>query len=97
MPGIDGLEMTVQMRKLRDTEELAIIGVSETAKAGVLARFLKSGASGYLKKPFCVEEFYCRVDQNIDMFCLIQQARGLASRDFLTRLYNRRSFFEIAQ
>lgn len=97
MPRMDGLAMVAEMRKLRSHDDLAIIGVSDAAKQGILARFLKGGATDYLNKPFCVEEFYCRVDQNIDMLRVVQRARDAASRDFLTGLYNRRYFFEHAE
>ena len=97
MPRMDGLAMVAEMRKLRSHDDLAIIGVSDMAKQGILARFLKGGATDYLNKPFCVEEFYCRVDQNIDMLRVVQRARDAANRDFLTGLYNRRYFFEHAE
>lgn len=97
MPHMDGLAMILEMRKRRNPDELAIIGLSESTKPGILARFLKGGASDYVKKPFCVEEFYCRVDQNIDMLGAIRKARDAANRDFLTQLYNRRYFFEHAE
>jgi diguanylate cyclase (GGDEF)-like protein len=97
MPRMDGLAMVAEMRKLRSHDDLAIIGVSDMAKQGILARFLKGGATDYLNKPFCVEEFYCRVDQNIDMLRVVQRARDAANRDFLTGLHNRRYFFEHAE
>lgn len=97
MPRMDGLEMVAEIRKIRSHEEVAIICVSDTRKEGGVARFLKGGASDYLHKPFCIEEFYCRVDQNIDMLRVVRRARDAANRDFLTGLYNRRYFFEHAR
>ena len=96
MPKMDGVAMVQEMRKLRSADDLAIIAISDTAETGVLARFLKSGANDFLRKPFCVEEFYCRIDQNIDMLRAVLDARRLANCDFLTGLYNRRYFFEHA-
>jgi diguanylate cyclase (GGDEF)-like protein len=97
MPKMDGLTMVSEMRKLRSHDELAIVAISDSTKPGVLARFLKGGASDYLHKPFAIEEFYCRIDQNIDMLRSVRRARDLANRDFLTGLYNRRYFFEHAE
>ena len=96
MPNMDGLAMVREMRKLRSADDLAIIAISDSTESGVLARFLKSGANDYLRKPFGIEEFYCRIDQNIDMLRAILDARRLANCDFLTGLYNRRYFFEHA-
>ncbi|MCP5314743.1 MAG: diguanylate cyclase [Chromatiaceae bacterium] len=97
MPRMNGLAMVSEIRKIRSHEELAIIGVSDSAGQDVLASFLKGGATDFLHKPFSVEELYCRVDQNIDMLRVIRNARDVANRDFLTRLYNRRYFFEHAR
>lgn len=96
MPRMDGLEMVREMRNLRSSQDLAIIGVSGAAEKGTLARFLKNGANDFLSKPFEVEELYCRIDQNLDMIRYIHQAWDAANRDFLTQLYNRRYFFEHA-
>jgi len=97
MPVMDGLSMVAEMRKIRSAEQLAIIAISDSSEPGRVSRFLKGGASDYLKKPFQIEEFYCRVDQNIDMLHAVQEARDAANRDFLTQLYNRRYFFEHAE
>jgi len=91
------MEMVRQMRMLRSSQELAIIGISSAAEKGILARFLKSGANDFLHRPFELEELYCRIDQNLDMVRYIHQAWDAANRDFLTHLYNRRYFFEHAQ
>ena len=79
MPRMDGVAMVQEMRKLRSADDLAVIALSETAEAGVLARFLKSGANDFLRKPFCVEELYCRIDKNIDMLRAVLDARRLAN------------------
>ena len=97
MPRMDGLKMVSEMRKAHSQDELSIIGISNSADPETLARFLKGGASDYLHKPFSIEEFYCRVDQNVDMLRIIRRARDAANRDFLTGLYNRRCFFELAE
>jgi diguanylate cyclase (GGDEF)-like protein len=96
MPRMDGLQMVSEMRMLRSPDDLAIIAVSDSSKPDLLSRFLKHGASDYLHKPFAIEEFYCRIDQNVDMLRSVRRAMELANRDFLTGLYNRRYFFEHA-
>ncbi|MGD2118076.1 MAG: diguanylate cyclase [Chromatiales bacterium] len=97
MPKMDGLDMILEMRKVRSCDDLAIIGLSDARQDGLSHKLLKNGASDFLGKPFQVEEFYCRVDQNIDMIHHIRQAREAANRDFLTQCYNRRYFFEHGQ
>jgi diguanylate cyclase (GGDEF)-like protein len=97
MPVMDGLQMVEQMRRIRSRDQLAIIGLSDSRQSDISPRFLKLGASDFLAKPFELEEFYCRVDQNLDMLRYVQEARDAANRDFLTKAYNRRYFFEHAE
>ena len=57
------------------------------------ARFIKSGANDYLTKPYCHEEFFCRVLQNVEHVEHIEAIRRAANSDYLTGLPNRRHFF----
>lgn len=97
MPVMDGLRMTSQIRRLRSADDLAIIAVSGAEEDALLPRYLKSGADDFLSKPFEIEEFYCRIDKNLDMLRYIAEARDAANRDYLTGLYNRRYFFSQAE
>jgi DNA-binding response OmpR family regulator len=59
--------------------QAAIIGVS--AEGGEqTARFLKNGANDFLTKPLGMEEFYCRVNQQMDMQDIIQDYRALQEK-----------------
>ncbi len=93
MPVMDGLELTKELRKEHDKNDLPIIAVSSSEDEEVIALFLKNGANDYIKKPFSKEEFYCRVDNTIEAYENIQTILNSANRDFLTGLYNRRYFF----
>jgi len=97
MPEMDGMAMTEEIRMIRSRDDLAIIALSDARVEGLSTRLLKNGASDFLAKPFQIEEFYCRVDQNLDMIRYICQARDAANRDFLTRCYNRRYFFDYVE
>ncbi len=93
MPGMDGFELTRQIRRDHPKDSLAIIGLSGAGEAPISARFLKSGANDFLRKPFLTEEFYTRVTQNLELLEHIERIKDLANKDFLTRLFNRRHFF----
>ncbi len=93
MPVMNGLELTVELRKRFDKNDLAIIALSSNDDEEVIALFLKNGANDYIKKPFSKEEFYCRVDNTIEALENLQMILNSANRDFLTGLYNRRYFF----
>lgn len=94
MPNMDGLALCNEIRSKYAKDEVSIIGVSGANNPALTAKFIKSGANDFLKKPFCPEEFYCRVLQNIEYIESIQTIRRQANTDYLTKLYNRRYFFE---
>lgn len=97
MPELDGLGLIEALRQQRGRDELAIIGVSDTIHPALPARLLKIGANDFITKPFLVEEFYCRVTQNLDLIEHIRAIRESAVRDYLTGLYNRRYLFEAGE
>lgn len=95
MPGMNGAELTAEIRRAYPRDELGIIGISGSDKGETSIPLLKSGANDFITRPFEVEEFYARVDQNLDMLRILGETRDAANRDFLTKLYNRRYFFAI--
>lgn len=96
MPRMDGFELISTLRETRSKNELAIIGISASNDPLLSARLIKSGANDFVPKPFHVEEFHCRVGHSIEMLENIALIRDLSYRDPLTRLVNRRYFFENA-
>lgn len=94
MPVMDGFELTTQARKLYGKERLSIIGISASGDRNTSSLFLKNGANDFISKPYSYDEVLCRVNQNLEMLEIIRINRDAATRDYLTRLYNRRYFFE---
>ncbi|HZH44397.1 MAG TPA: diguanylate cyclase [Lysobacter sp.] len=97
MPGMNGVDLTRQIRAQFSRDHLAVIGVSGSNQASLVAQFLKHGANDFLHKPYSREEFLCRVSQNIDNLELIGTLQDLATRDFLTGLFNRRQLFTLGE
>lgn len=95
MPKMDGFELTKRIRQFYNKRDLAIIGMSSYGNNLLSARFLKFGGSDFITKPFLEEEFFCRVNQNIELLEYIKELKFIATRDYLTGLYNRRHFFEV--
>ncbi len=75
MPNMDGITLTTRIRQSRSKEELVVIGISGTNDASLTARFIKNGANDYLHKPFCTEEFNCRLMHNIQYLENIETIR----------------------
>jgi len=97
MPVMDGIALTNEIRKKHTRDRIAIIGISGANNGVHSARFIKNGADDFLRKPFCPEEFYCRVTQNIENLHNIEQIQRAANTDYLTDLPNRRAFIQTAQ
>ena len=93
MPGMDGSELVRAIRRDSPKDRLGIIGLSGVGGAGLSARFIKNGANAFLHRPFLVEEFYTRVNLNIELLEHINKINNLAEKDDLTKLYNRRYLF----
>ena len=72
MPDIDGFELTRRIRGAYGPHQLRIIGVSSSNNRLLSARFLKAGGNDFMMRPFINEEFYCRVNQNLDTLTKIQ-------------------------
>ena len=96
MPEMDGFELTRKIRARYTREQLAIIGISAQGSGTMSAQFLKKGANDFLVKPFVNEEFFCRIEQNLEVMEYIDEIHFLSQRDYLTGLGNRRYFFEAA-
>ncbi len=94
MPGMDGIEVVQTIRRLFTKREIIIIGYSASSKSYQSARFIKSGADDYLHKPFCPEEFYCRVFKNVERLQYIENIKTASVVDYLTSLSNRDHFIE---
>jgi diguanylate cyclase (GGDEF)-like protein len=94
MPNMDGLELCNVICVCYTKDEISIIGVFGVDNTYLTAKFIKNGANDFLKKPFCPEEFYCRVLQNIEYIENIETIKRQANTDYLTELFNRRYFFE---
>jgi PleD family two-component response regulator len=81
MPDIDGFELTRRIRSVRGSHEMRIIGVSSSSDRHLSARFLKAGGNDFMLRPFIDEEFYCRVNQNLDTLIQIRSIRSVQGLD----------------
>ena len=94
MPVMDGIELTLEIRKKFTKNDLSIIALSSNEDDEINAKFLKVGANDYIKKPFSKEEFSCRVNNTLEAIENIHIITNHANRDYLTGLYNRRYFYQ---
>lgn len=96
MPVKDGITMTREIRKKYDRTQLAILGISSSDSKNLTPRFIKAGANDFLNKPFNQEEFFCRINNMLDMKDINDELFRMANQDYLTGLWNRRYLFQHA-
>lgn len=94
MPDMDGLEFTFYLRQHYRKDVLSVIAISAIEGQGLSTQFLKYGANDFLHKPFTNEELTVRINSNLELLEMFNEKKELASRDFLSGLYNRRYFIE---
>ncbi len=75
LTGMDGLELVQKIRVKHPINELIIIALSSSNRSFQSARFIKNGADDFLRKPFCPEEFYCRIMQNIEKLQYLEKLK----------------------
>ena len=94
MPKMNGLEFTAEIRKEYKKDEISIIALSGSQDKQIVAKFLKSGANDFIYKDFSNEEFYARINSNLEIIQLFEEIRDRANKDYMTGMYNRRYLFE---
>lgn len=96
MPEMDGMELIQNIRNKHNIDEKIIIAISGAEEKETSLMLLRVGANDFLHKPIIEEELMCRIDNNIKTIMLIEEIKDMAYKDALTKLYNRRYFFEMA-
>lgn len=94
MPAMSGEELIKEVRKEYNKNQLGIIVLTAHGSDDVGVRMLKSGANDFIQKPFSRENMICRINNSIDLIYYSEQLKDAAAKDFLTKLNNRKSFFE---
>ena len=97
MPKIDGLELTKRIRRIFPKDELSVIIVSNDPCKKIPTKFLKYGANDFLYKGFSNEEFFARINSNIEILELFEEIKNKANKDYLTGMYNRRYLFDVGE
>ena len=78
LPEIDGLELTKRIRRIFPKDELSVIIVSNDPCKKIPTKFLKYGANDFLYKGFSNEEFFARINSNIEILELFEEIKNKA-------------------
>ncbi|CZT35501.1 sensor domain-containing diguanylate cyclase [Rhizobium sp. 9140] len=87
-------QLLVGLRSYECETTVPIIAMAPQSARGQAARFLKGGGADFVERPFDRDEFISRINRSITVNRRIASLERLASRDYLTDLYNRRFFFQ---
>ncbi len=94
MPVIDGIELTKAIREKYAKDEMIVIAMTGNSDHLISAKFLKIGANDFINKPFSKEELVCRINNALDAKEQLEKMSDMAHKDFMTKVYNRRYFFQ---
>ena len=94
MPVMDGMELTREIRKDYDKDQLGVIVLSANDQPEVPTKFIKLGANDFLNKPYSQIEVTTRINSNLEILELFEKTRDMANKDFMTGAFNRRYFFD---
>jgi two-component system cell cycle response regulator DivK len=65
LPGMDGLEATVLLKKDQATHKIPVIALTALAMKGDEARIRAAGCDGYIAKPMRYREFLATVSEHL--------------------------------
>jgi len=91
MPGIGGLELTEQAKKLNPA--MPVIVMTGFIDEFTYDKAIESGAADFIKKPFTAAELLMRIKHVMQQ----EKLRVMVITDELTGLLNRRGFFNLAE
>lgn len=94
MPILNGLELTKKIRNTYSKDELSIVVMTSDKSHDIVSKFLKFGANDFLYKGFSEEEFFARLNSNLETLELFQTIKDKANKDYMTGMFNRRYFFD---
>lgn len=94
MPNMDGLTLTKEIRKEYSKDNVSIVAVTGHKDSAIIAKFLKYGANDFLYKGYSEEEFFARLNENLETQELFQALKDKANKDYMTGMFNRRYFFD---
>ncbi|KUJ73028.1 diguanylate cyclase response regulator [Thiomicrospira sp. WB1] len=96
-PGNHTFDLINVLRQDYLPSQLPIIACESSEQISNAIKLMKYGVNDFYNTSFTPEEFYVRVNQNIEQAEVYHKIERLSQRDSLTGLYNRRTFFSKAQ
>ncbi len=96
LPDVNGYELVKQLSKTEKYKDIPIIFQTAKSSSDDLEKGFESGAIDYIRKPVDKKELRARIKSVLKIKELENQLYLKSITDYLTEIYNRRYFFEIA-
>ena len=90
-----GVELISALRHRFSSSQLAVIAIPDH-DMDLAAQYLRFGANDFLQYPYSPEEFQYRIRNAVKVQHQLLALETAATRDYLTKLLNRRAFFEVS-
>lgn len=86
--------LLAEIRQRYGEDGVSVVALATGDDRQQAARFLQSGGTEFISKPFLVDEFNSRIYHVANIRRRIQMLHNIAARDYLTGIFNRRQFFQ---
>lgn len=97
MPKMNGLDVIRSYREQRSKEEFPIVMVTAMEERDVLRQAFEAGANDFVPKPLEPVELIARAQSLLTLRARTVELRRMATIDFLTNVFIRRYFMEVAE
>ena len=91
-PDMDGYELTRHIRAKHGRDDVVVIGMASQGDGQATARFIRSGATDVIERPFSNAEFHCRLTRALQSLERADLLRAMAHVDDLTGVGSRHHF-----
>ncbi len=95
MPEMDGLVVCKILKANPKHQNIPVIFITAKTDDDSIEIAYDVGGSDYITKPFRPKELMARVNLNLKLSKTLKDLDYMATRDFMTGIYNRRKFFEL--
>ncbi|MGE4547829.1 MAG: diguanylate cyclase [Desulfurella sp.] len=97
LPKYTGYDLIGILKSDERFSTFPIVGLTAYREKDMLSEILDLGADDFIYKPYNINEFFARIRAHIRISKLIKRLKEASEKDYLTDIYNRRTFFHFLE
>jgi len=97
MPDMDGYEVCQILKSQSKTKDIPILFITAKTDDESIVKGFEIGGIDYISKPFRPIELQARVKTHLKLGQTLKSLDYMATRDYMTGIYNRRRFFDLGR